>query len=316
MAKNETYLNSQYFLTIMNPFKKLLLKIPPVGKMYDDVQVYRKGYPPGHYYSPVVSPEEVTKHEGWIFDKDRNLDGITINEEEQAALLHKIAEDYADTIYLGNHHKGLRYYFDNNTFEYSDAIFLHHMIRQFCPKKIIEIGSGFSSAVMLDTNEFHFGNSIELIFIEPYPERLQGLMKAGDDKIVKLIPEKLQDVPLDFFRQLAAGDILFVDSTHVSKTGSDVNMIIFDILPILPKGVIIHFHDIFYPFEYPKEWVLGWSGFGWNEIYLLRAFLTNNDQYKIILFNTYLEHSREEWFKQNMPLCLKDRGGSLWIQKM
>jgi hypothetical protein len=141
-------------------------------------------------------------------------------------------------------------------------------------------------------------------------------MKPADLAGVTLIEQKLQDVNIDLFRQLEPGDLLFVDSTHVSKTGSDVNMILFEILPILPKGVMIHFHDIFYPFEYPKEWVLGWSGFGWNEIYLLRAFLTNNEEYKIILFNTYLEHLYEDWFKEKMPVCLKDKGGSLWLMKI
>jgi hypothetical protein len=121
-------------------------------------------------------------------------------------------------------------------------------------------------------------------------------------------------VDASIFKALGQNDILFVDSTHVSKTGSDVNRILFEILPSLNRGVIIHFHDIFYPFEYPKEWVLDWAGFGWNEIYILRAFLTNNPNYTILLFNTFLEHFHKEWFLQHMPLCLRNTGGSLWIK--
>jgi predicted O-methyltransferase YrrM len=299
----------------LNLLKKLLLKIPALKQMYNDVQKYKKGYPPGHYFSPIVSIEEVGLHADKIFNTEAIIQGIDLNTGEQTALLHQLQTNYGDTIYLKENTKGLRYYFNNNTFEYSDAIFLHLMLRHYRPKRIIEIGSGFSSAVMMDTNEFNLNNAIELTFIEPYPERLQKLMKPGDEQAVNLIVKNLQDVDLSIFKKLEAGDILFVDSTHVSKTGSDVNTILFEILPALPKGVIIHFHDIFYPFEYPKEWVMGWSGFGWNEIYMLRAFLMNNNLYRILLFNTFLEQVQEDWFREHMPVCLKDKGGSLWLLK-
>lgn len=300
----------------MNPLKKILLKIPALKNMYDDVQVYKKGYPPGHYYSPIISTQEVTTHASKIFNHAAPLPGIDLNKEEQTTLLHQLKEKYTEVPYFNIESKGLRYYFNNNTFEYADAVFLHLMIRHLKPKRIIEIGSGFSSAVMLDTNELYFNNSILLTFVEPYPERLQQLIKPGDEKLMNLVQKNLQDTDIILFSQLEPGDILFVDSTHVSKTGSDVNSVLFDILPILPKGVIVHFHDIFYPFEYPKEWVLGWSGFGWNEIYILRAFLTNNKEYKILLFNTYMEQIYEDWFKDHMPDCLKDKGGSLWLKKI
>ncbi len=300
----------------MNFLKKLVLKIPAIRNLYDEIGIYKKGFPPGHYYSPIISVEEVSAHADKIFSKNKNLSGIDLNHEEQINLLYSIKEYYPELPYKEERSPGLRYYFNNNTFEYSDAIFLHGMIRHFTPKRIIEIGSGFSSAIMLDTNELFFKNSIDLTFIEPYPERLKNLLLKQDSGNFTLIEKNLQDIDTSIFRELEPGDILFVDSTHVSKTGSDVNMILFEILPLLQKGVIIHFHDIFFPFEYPKDWVLGWSGFGWNEIYLLRAFLTNNEEYKIILFNTYLEQMEEEWFKDNMPLCLKDKGGSLWLKKI
>lgn len=292
-----------------------MLKIPALKNMYNDVQKYKKGFPPGHYYSPIVSIDEVELYEKKIFNIDAVIDEINLNTDEQTRLLHSLQKNYEDTIYFKKNVLGLRYYFNNNTFEYSDAIFLHLILRHYQPKRIIEIGSGFSSAVMMDTNEFHFNNTIELTFIEPFPERLETLMKPGDRELVNLFVQNLQDVDFSIFKKMEAGDILFVDSTHVSKTGSDVNKILFEILPVLPKGVIIHFHDIFYPFEYPKKWVLGWSGFGWNEIYLLRAFLMNNEKYRILLFNTFLEKIYEEWFVEHMPVCLKDRGGSLWITK-
>lgn len=126
------------------------------------------------------------------------------------------------------------------------------MIRAKKPRRINEIGSGYSSAVTLDTNELYFSNQIHCTFIEPYPERLLNLLSAEDIARNVLVTTRLQDVEIETFPELARGDFLFIDSTHVSKLGSDVNRIFFEIMPKLNEGVFIHFHDIFYPFEYPK----------------------------------------------------------------
>src|SRR5690606_3240197 len=121
-----------------------------------------------------------------------------------------------------------------------------------------------------------------------------------------------QDIDLELFKNLEAGDILFVDSTHIVKTGSDVNYILFSILPILQKGVFIHFHDIFFPFEYPKKWVYG--GHNWNETYFLRAFLMYNDHFKIRLFSHHMHTFYPETFNE-MPLAYKNIGGNIWLEK-
>lgn len=119
---------------------------------------------------------------------------------------------------------------------------------------------------------------------------------------------------LEFFGQLEFGDILFIDSTHVSKAGSDVNYLLFEILPRLKSGVYIHFHDIFYPFEYPEEWVLH-SDMIWNELYVLRAFLQNNQEYSIKFFQNFMEQEYGDLYLEHWPLKEKPHGGSLWIQK-
>jgi hypothetical protein len=187
------------------------------------------------------------------------------------------------------------------------------MIRHARPKQIIEVGSGYSSCLMLDTNELFFEKAIKTTFIEPYPELLYTLIQENDKKSIKVFPNRLQDVAIEEFSCLNKNDILFIDSTHVSKVNSDVNYIFFEILPALKSGVFIHFHDIFYPFEYPKSWVL--EGRAWNEDYMLRAFLEYNNAFKVVFFNTFLEYFHEDFFREHMPLCLKNRGGSLWIQK-
>ncbi len=149
----------------------------------------------------------------------------------------------------------LRYQFENGFYSYTDAIMLYSMIRYYKPKRIIEIGAGFSSSVMLDTNELFFENAINLTFIDPYADRLYSLITENDKKTATIIETNVQLTPLIVFEKLEQGDILFVDSAHVTKTGSDVNYILFEILPALKKGVLVHFHDVFYPFEYPKDWV-------------------------------------------------------------
>jgi hypothetical protein len=270
--------------------------------------------PPGHFYSPIPDPDELKQREASIFDRSQQaLAGINLNTEDQLDLMSRFKSLYQEIPFTAEKTEENRYYFENNFYSYSDAIFLYCVIRHFKPKRIIEVGSGFSSFCILDTNEKFFGGSIRCQFIEPYPDRLYSRLKPGDRELIEIVETKLQDVDLYYFEKLAANDLLIVDSTHVAKTGSDVNRIFFEILPQLKKGVMIHFHDIFYPFEYPKDWV--YEGRSWNESYLLRAFLQYSNCFKILLFNTYLEQFYEEIFRADFPLCLKNPGGSIWLIK-
>ena len=271
-------------------------------------------YPPGHYYSTIVDVYLIKKYELNIWKKpaENSIEGIDLNAEQQIGLMGELSNYYAEMPFIAKKQNELRYYFENDFFCHSDGILLYSLIRHFKPKRIIEIGSGFSSAVMLDTNELFFNNEIDLTFIEPFPERLYSAIKENDKKSTTIIVSEVQQVSLERFEELNAGDILFIDSSHVVKTGSDVCFILFEILPKLKSGVIIHFHDIFYPFEYLREWVL--EGRNWNEDYFLKAFLMYNNEFKIMLFPDYLHKLYENSFIQ-MPLCYENTGGSLWITK-
>lgn len=276
----------------------------------------RLAYLPGHFSSPVVMPEEIKDRIDTIFKiKKELLPGIDINETEQFNLLTKIGKYYSDLSFPAEKKNGYRYYYNNTYFSYNSAIELFGIIRHFEPKRIVEVGSGFSSALILDTNDLFMNNSITCTFVDPYPNRLLSLLNDNDRSQHTILPNKVQEIDLNCFFELQENDILFIDSSHVSKTGSDLNFMLFKVLPYLKKGVIVHFHDVFYPFEYPKEWVMTPSGFGWNECYLLRAFLMYNTSYEILFFNSYLEYFFTDWFKQHMPDCLKQQGGSLYIKK-
>lgn len=302
-------------------FKSFIKTIPIVGDMVRFAGKYATRVPAGHYYSPIVSVKEIRKRELKIYptNLDRLVNNIDLNEAYQFDLLKTFSEKYFNNISFKKYfQKGSRYYSDNNYYIYPDATILCSIMQHFKPKRIIEAGSGFSSAVMLDINEFYLNNTVQFSFIEPYPDRLYSLLTPHDKEKATIIVKDLQDVEISFFEQLQANDILFIDSTHVSKTGSDVNYFLFEIFPILKPGVLIHIHDIFYPFEYPKEWVIDGNGrFGWNEAYLLRAFLMNQKQYQILFFTDFMQKFYADWIESNAPALTINNGraGGIWLKK-
>ncbi len=285
-------------------------------KQLKNYRIVKLDFPPGHYYSPIVNKAELKNRRSEVFAIPSEIKGIDLNEAGQMATLESMKTYYNEHPFPETKTDGFRYYFKNKYYSYSDGLFLYNVIRHFKPKNIIEVGSGFSSAVMLDTNDKFFNGEIKLTFVEPHPERLYSLLTEKDKANTTIHVKNIQTIDLDTFSKLQENDILFIDSTHVSRVDSDVNRAILDILPRLNKGVLIHFHDIFYPFQYPEMWATGWDGFGWNETYLLKAFLMHNPDFKIELFNTYLEHFHEDWFSKNMPKCLLNKGGSIWIRKV
>lgn len=296
------FFDDNYWISNVNKFAKLII---------EHKHNFLK-FPNGNYYSTIPNIKEIFDYEEKIFNnKFKYVEGIDLNIKHQLELLDKFSVYYKDVPFSNKKLDSLRYHFENGAFEYSDALILYSMLRYLKPKRVIEVGSGYSSCVTLDTNEMFFKNEISCKFIEPYPNLLKSLIKT--DEKIDIIEKRLQDVSIDVFEELEAGDILFIDSTHVSKCNSDVNYIIFDILPRLKKGVIIHFHDIFYPFEYPKEWI--YSGTYWNEAYILRAFLQYNYEFKIIFFNDYINTHYSENIVAKMPLCQKNTGGSIWLKK-
>ncbi|QMV44977.1 class I SAM-dependent methyltransferase [Cohnella cholangitidis] len=275
---------------------------------------YFRLYEDGHYYSPYPSNQEIRARESELFDRTRSeLPGIDLNVADQLSFLRAISVYIREFPYVGgNGNNGLRYVGDNLYFGLADAFCLYGIIRHVKPRRIIEVGSGYSSAVMLDTNSMFCNGNVNCTFIEPYPDRLLSLLSSEEER-QRIVAEKLQDVDIALFDELEAGDILFIDSSHVSKIGSDVNRLIFDILPRLKAGVFIHFHDIFYPFELPATWI--YEGRAWNESYILRAFLQFNESYKIKLWNHYLSLHHAKFYSELIPPGSLLGGGSIWIEK-
>lgn len=272
--------------------------------------------PLGHYYSLYPDMNEVVKRQDVLYQMDKEIRDIDFNLEMQYDLLEKMKKLLPSVPEWppesDNIHSRYRYRRDATAFTLPDAVCLHLMLRILHPQKLIEVGSGWSSAVTLDTNEFYMDKTLHVSFIEPYPLTLNHILKK--DESYELNVCSLQEMDLAYFEQLEKGDILFIDSTHVSKIGSDVNYLVFEILPKLKQGVYIHFHDIFYPFEYPYTWIKK-EGYIWNELYMLRSFLMNNREYKMIFFLDYLSKMHADKVYECLHMD-NVSGGSFWIQKV
>lgn len=271
------------------------------------------GFPPGHFYSPVVDVEQAKADAGRIWQDNPTVLGIDFNDASHQELLQQVfprfAKDYDYPDHLEETPDLNRYFTYNSQFGWLDSRTLFVMLRHLRPARVIEVGSGFSSLLTADINHRFLGNSCHFTCIEPYPRAFLQKPLPG---LSELIVKKVEEVPLEFFASLQKGDVLFIDSSHVSKTGSDVNYLFFEILPRLQPGVYIHIHDIFFPHEYSKEWVIDESR-SWNEQYILRALLMYSSGFRVIFGSSYAHHHYPHLVEA--ALGQPWDGGSFWIQR-
>jgi predicted O-methyltransferase YrrM len=270
------------------------------------------GWPAGHFYSPIPDLDDVRHRAGALFGTaPAQLPGIDLRDDAQLAVLQEVGALAGEQPWGDAARAGLRYRFDNPNFQHGEALALHGMLRRLAPRRIVEVGSGWSSCAILDVNDRFLAGRAACVFVEPYPELLRELT-PGDDLDVRAVP--VQETGLELFTSLQDGDVLFIDSSHVAKVGSDVNHLVHEVLPRLQPGVVVHVHDILYPFEYPQEWVL--QGRAWNEAYVLRAFLEHNRAYRIELFLSHLATRHGEALAAALPLAMRSPGSSLWLRRV
>jgi hypothetical protein len=272
---------------------------------------------PVHFYEPIPDTRQLDPS---LWEAPRELVGIDLRVDEQLRRLGDFAARYRAEYGAFPFERTAQpfEFFDNNgQFASTDAEILHCMIREHRPRRVVEVGCGYSSlvtAAALLRNESEDGKLGELICIEPYPNET---LRGGFPGLTRLIPTPVQEVPLAFFEELEANDVLFIDSSHVVKIGSDTTREILDILPRLKPGVLIHFHDIFFPVEYPRNWVLDEHRF-WTEQYLLEAFLSFNDRFRILYAGSYLHvfhHDQLVEFSERYRSPAR-WSGSFWIRRV
>lgn len=251
---------------------------------------------PSHFYCPVPESRRLPKD---IYSRCSELPGVRMNTDQQVELLALLAgrfrEEY-EAFPTAKPEGSLphTYYGSNGYYEMIDGSVLYSMIRYFKPHKIIEIGSGNSTYLSAqaiarnrrDDSTYH----CDLIAIEPNPN---PVVKAGFPGLTRLINQPAEKVPLSEFQSLAENDILFIDSSHTLRIGSDVQYEFLEIIPRLAKGVLVHVHDIFFPKEYPRDWVENMNRY-YTEQYLLQAFLAFNDSFEVLFAFPWLHVHRPQ----------------------
>lgn len=270
-----------------------------------------------HYEEPIPDTRTL-KSELWL--KQSDLVGIKMNEEQQLNLLREFSLRFKDEYNSFPSKKtsvAWQYYIDNGYFESVDGEIYYCMIRYFKPKRIFEIGAGYSTYLAAQAvlkNKQENGFETELIAFEPFPNDTLKLSFPG---LSKLVITKIEDVELSKFNELKENDILFIDSSHVLRIGGDVQYEFLEILPRLNKGVIVHIHDIFLPAEYPKERILKDYIFS-TEQYILQAFLAFNNNFEVLWGGSYMHlkypaklEAAFSSYRRNVRWP-----GSFWIRKV
>lgn len=261
------------------------------------------------YDSPIP---DVNEFDPGYFDCPRPMPGIAFDLETQLELIEGELARYclefdpplsADE--AGPHH----FYLRNGTYESVDAELLYAVVRRFRPNRIVELGSGYSTLIIREALERGGGPGAAEVLRTYDPYRSDLL--PPDAEVVAL---RAQDVPEEVFRELGAGDLLFVDTSHTVKVGGDVNRIVLEVLPLLQPGVIVHFHDIFLPYPYSRGH-LEHAHF-WTEQYLLQAFLIENAAWEVLIAAFSLSRAHPERLAAAIPSFGPGvNPGALWIRR-
>lgn len=272
---------------------------------------------PVHYYSPIPDTQNLP-NEPW---KDRrSLPSVALNVDAACEWLETLMRKYRQECgALPNQrsHDPHQYFLDNEAYGRGDADVLYAILREMRPRKIIEIGSGYSTLLICHAIRANLGEfndfRCEFVAIEPFPP---AYLVPPPDEVTRLEARPVQHVPLHEFTSLKAGDVLFIDSSHAAKIGSDVVYEYLSILPNLAPGVLVHVHDIFTPFEYPRGWIED-ECFFWNEQYLLEAFLSFNEKFEVIMPLYAISQTYPQRFNEVIPSYepARHRVASFWIRR-
>ncbi|AKF86209.1 Methyltransferase domain-containing protein [Myxococcus fulvus] len=284
-------------------------------------QVYERGgyhVTPNHFYQPI--PDTGSLPEA-LWGTRSKMVGIDLRESSQLALLERLSSKYRDEYQAfprSATDEPHVYHLGNSEFGTVDAEVAYGLVRELRPRRLFEIGSGWStrlSAQACRKNEGEGAPACELVAFEPYPSEV---LRAGFPGLTRLEPLKAQDIPYSEVERLEENDILFIDSSHVLKVGSDVQVEFLELLPRLKKGVVVHVHDIFLPAEYPRAWVLEHRRF-WTEQYLLQAFLSFNDSFEVLWGSSFMHLTHPERLRQAFPSyrgAPEDWPGSFWLRRV
>jgi predicted O-methyltransferase YrrM len=274
-------------------------------------------WPLDHYFSPVPNTRKLARRRFrklvWP-DEPHPTPGIDWRDEAQIELCGAIARQEPMAFPQEASGEPSEYFKDNDLYSPLDAWVLQALLRHFEPSRVVEIGAGYSTLVTARVNRDFHGSSMRFTSIDPYPA---PFVAAGVPGLSELRAEDVLETPLELFEALAAGDVLFIDTSHTVKTGGEVPWIYNQILPRLKAGVLVHLHDVFLPGDYPPEWVL--QGRAWNELYLAQSFLVFNNGYELVFGVQWMLQHHRDLVDEAFPEVAGENGllgSSLWIRRV
>jgi hypothetical protein len=267
---------------------------------------------PADIYSPVPKAHELPPG---FFETPSELRGIDWDLDRQLRFVETELGHYVRELDVPVRDPGEpgRFFIDNGLYEAVDAHFTYAMVRRLRPKRIVELGSGYSTLLLAAAVRANATDGVEtrLESYDPYPT---GIVPADLPGLAALRRVKAEALDLRELESLGEGDVLFVDTTHVVRTGGDVNAIVLRVLPSLAPGVHVHFHDVFLPYEYHRAWVE--DGPWWTEQYLLQAFLALNPAYEVVVGAHALLRERPDRLRELVPALEDDQPSSFWIRRV
>ena len=236
-----------------------------------------------HFYSPIPQLDSVPEdhwaeprpHPGIALDLDRQLQFLQAELGPHLRAFHPPRQATGDPT---------QFHLDNSYYRTVEAEVLHALLKHLRPKRVVELGSGFSTLIIAAAcaaNEREGHPAVYDVY-DPFPGTVAPALEAGLPGLTDFRAVSATEVPRSAFAELGSGDVLFVDTTHTVKLGGDVNRIVLEVLPELAPGVVVHFHDVFLPWDYPRYWVEDMERY-WAEQYLLQAFLAGNDAWEVLL---------------------------------
>ena len=265
------------------------------------------------YYSPIP---DLTHLEADTWERRSKLGGVDWSVPKAIDYIEEHLTPFVAELEIPPFDPGVpgEFFLHNGGFETVDAELLYAMVRAARPKHVIELGSGYSTLLIAMACRRNAIDGLDTVHeaFDPYPRpHILGEEPPPPTRVTAI---SATDIPLETFMELRAGDVLFVDTTHTVKLGSDVNFIILDVLPVLRPGVFVHFHDIFLPWEYPRHWVADMRWF-WAEQYLLQAFLAHNSRFEVLVPAHAVAREQPDRLRRAIPSFRPDAApGSWWIR--
>lgn len=269
-------------------------------------------HPLGHYYSPITDMQALAGERERLWPAIADVPGIDFRPQAQARLLREVFPPLLAAFDYATHARDATgFQLENTQFSEADARAFFALLRHWRPQRLIEIGSGYSTLLAIDVKRRFLNDALHITAIEPNPRSFLHGLQGIDELIV----ERVQDTPMRLFSGLQSGDVLFVDGSHVLKTGSDLVHVLTRILPNLVAGIRIHVHDVFLPDDYPPAWVLD-ENRSWNEQYALQAMLACNSRYRVLYGTQFALTRLADDARPAFGSLAGHRyaGGSFWIE--